>query len=166
MSMILSEFMNIRIVDHPGIQENWPVGMHSSLLRCSSFFDILRSVPNRKIPKRAVIFKDHRVAQLWGVKDYTYLVDEGRLLDKLLEVAKKLELNVVNSFVHKFEPQGVSVVLILAESHLAVHTWPEHYYLHLDLFTCSPKTNVKVLKAILRQESPCERISVGKIQYD
>lgn len=120
----------------------------------------------QKISKRTEIFKDHRVAELWGVKDYEYLVSEGRLLDKLLEVANKLDLTVVNSFVHRFEPQGVSVVLILAESHLAVHTWPEHDYLHLDLFTCTPKTNVKVLKAILRKAIPCQRISVGKIGYD
>lgn len=123
-------------------------------------------MPIRKIAKKVEIFKDHRVAQLWRVKDFEYLVDEGRLLDKLLEIAKKLDLTVVNSFVHKFEPHGVSAVLILAESHLAVHTWPEHHYLHMDLFTCSPKTNVKVLKMILRKEIPCERISVGKIYYD
>ncbi len=118
-----------------------------------------------KLPKRVNLFKDHRIAQLWGVKDYELLVDEGKLLDKLLLLAGILKLTVVNSFVHKFEPHGVSVVLVIAESHLAVHTWPEHYYIHIDLFTCSPKTNVKVIKAILRKEIPSQRISVGKIQY-
>lgn len=120
----------------------------------------------KKLKKRAEIFKDHRIAQLWGVQDYEYLVDEKALLNKLVDLAKKLDLTVVNSFVHKFEPHGVSAVLILAESHMAVHTWPEHHYLHIDLFTCSPKTNVKVLKMILRKEMPAEKISVGQIHYD
>lgn len=120
----------------------------------------------RNLKKRAEIFKDHRIGQLWDVKNYEYLIDEGKLLDKLLQIAKILELTVVNSFVHKFEPHGVSAVLILAESHLAVHTWPEHHYMHIDLFICSPKTNVKVLKMILRKEIPCGRISVGQVGYD
>lgn len=123
-------------------------------------------MPIRKLKKRAEIFKDHRVAQLWGVKNYEYLVDEQILLAKLKEISKKLDLTVVNSFIHKFEPHGISAVLILAESHLAVHTWPEHYYMHFDIFTCSPKTNMKVLKAILRKEITCERIRAGKIDYD
>lgn len=43
---------------------------------------------------------------------------------------------VMNASFHKFGPQGVSGVLVLAESHLSVHTWPEHGYAATDIFTC------------------------------
>lgn len=37
---------------------------------------------------------------------------------------------------HKFEPHGVSGVVVLAESHLSIHTWPEHRYAAIDIYTC------------------------------
>ncbi len=37
---------------------------------------------------------------------------------------------------HRFEPQGVSVVVVIAESHVSIHTWPEHGYAAVDVFTC------------------------------
>lgn len=43
---------------------------------------------------------------------------------------------VMNASFHKFGPQGVSGVLVLAESHLSVHTWPEHGYAATDIYTC------------------------------
>ena len=39
---------------------------------------------------------------------------------------------------HKFNPHGVTAIVLIAESHLSVHTWPEHGYAALDIFTCSP----------------------------
>lgn len=116
----------------------------------------------KKLPQ---VFKDHQIAQIWGVKDISLLSDEGILLDKLLLIAKQLKLTVVNTFVHKFAPEGLSVILVIAESHLAVHSWPEHNYLHIDLFTCSKKTNVKSLKEILKKEIPSLKVKVGKIDY-
>ena len=37
---------------------------------------------------------------------------------------------------HRFSPQGLTIVALLAESHLSIHTWPEHGYAAVDLFTC------------------------------
>ena len=50
--------------------------------------------------------------------------------------AAEARATVVNSSFHKFGPQGISGVLVLAESHLSVHTWPEHGYFAADLFFC------------------------------
>lgn len=41
---------------------------------------------------------------------------------------------------HKFNPQGVSGVVVIAESHLAIHTWPEYGYAAVDIYTCGEKT--------------------------
>lgn len=44
--------------------------------------------------------------------------------------------DVLNSFQHKFHPQGVSINLTLSESHCAIHTWPERGYCAIDLYAC------------------------------
>jgi len=43
---------------------------------------------------------------------------------------------IIKSVFHEFEPHGVSGVIVIAESHFAVHTWPEKYYAAVDLFSC------------------------------
>ncbi|OTA16738.1 S-adenosylmethionine decarboxylase proenzyme [Xenorhabdus beddingii] len=55
----------------------------------------------------------------------------------MLDVAHKCHLNVVTHNFHEFKPYGVSGVLILAESHFTIHTWPEYDYAALDLFICN-----------------------------
>jgi S-adenosylmethionine decarboxylase len=48
---------------------------------------------------------------------------------------------VVAKNFHRFEPYGVSGVIIIAESHLAIHTWPEYNFATVDVFTCGDKIN-------------------------
>lgn len=43
---------------------------------------------------------------------------------------------IIKPFFHKFSPQGVSGIIVIAESHLAIHTWPEYRYAAVDLFSC------------------------------
>jgi len=54
-------------------------------------------------------------------------------LDLACEVAN---LTVVSKTGHHFSPYGVSAMVVIAESHLAIHTWPEHKYAAVDVFTC------------------------------
>ena len=49
------------------------------------------------------------------------------------------DLHIVEKFHHVFEPHGFSLVYILKESHIAMHSWPNRSYLHIDLVTCSLK---------------------------
>ena len=51
-----------------------------------------------------------------------------------------LQNEFLNAMVHKFPVQGVTGVILLAESHIAIHTWPEHDYISIDIFTCGKKT--------------------------
>lgn len=64
---------------------------------------------------------------------------------------------VINSTFHHFSPFGVSGVVVIEESHLAVHTWPEYKYAALDLFTCGenvdPWTSYEFLKEAFKAES-------------
>ena len=64
------------------------------------------------------------------------LADVRRMEEIFLEAAEVSGAHVVNSNFHSFAPQGVSGVLVISESHFAVHAWPEHDYAAVDLFTC------------------------------
>lgn len=54
----------------------------------------------------------------------------------MVEAARKAGATVINSTFHHFSPYGVSGVVVIEESHLAIHTWPEYGYAAVDLFTC------------------------------
>ena len=69
-------------------------------------------------------------------------------------VINGLELTVVKKIDHKFEPVGRTLVYILSESHLAIHTWPEFSILHIDLVSCKNTTVFdfdKVLASALKE---------------
>jgi S-adenosylmethionine decarboxylase proenzyme len=54
----------------------------------------------------------------------------------MILAAQKAGATVISSSFHRFEPYGVSGVVIISESHLAIHTWPEFSYASVDIFTC------------------------------
>ena len=54
----------------------------------------------------------------------------------LLDAADAMRATIVTSTFHHFSPLGVSGVVVIQESHLAIHTWPEHGYCAVDIFTC------------------------------
>lgn len=72
---------------------------------------------------------------------------------------------VVQSTFHKFGPHGVSGVLVLAESHLSVHTWPERNYAATDIYTCgdtcNPERAHEVLQVALKAQT-CEVMRVER----
>jgi S-adenosylmethionine decarboxylase proenzyme len=64
------------------------------------------------------------------------LNDEIYIEQEMLEGARKAKATIINSNFHKFSPHGVSGVIVIAESHIAIHTWPEYQYAAVDIFTC------------------------------
>lgn len=59
----------------------------------------------------------------------------------MLTAARKSGATIVNDVFHLFNPHGVSGVVVIAESHLAIHTWPEYGFAAVDLFTCGEDVN-------------------------
>ena len=86
----------------------------------------------------------HLLLELNGC-DHKLLNDISFIKETMLAAAKASGATVLGESFHKFSPQGVSGVIIIAESHLTVHTWPEHGYAGADIFTCG--TRVKPEKA-------------------
>lgn len=76
----------------------------------------------------------------------------------MVAAAKMAGATVVQTCFHKFSPHGLSGVVVIAESHLAVHTWPEHNAMCLDLFSCSDK-----IKAQLAIDFIAGKINAGKV---
>ena len=68
--------------------------------------------------------------------DYEKLNDESFLRCTLNKAAKLAKATVLNLISNKFEPQGVTAIALLAESHISIHTWPESNYSAVDIFTC------------------------------
>jgi len=54
----------------------------------------------------------------------------------MIEAAKRAQATIVDSVFHEFNPFGISGVVVIAESHLAIHTWPEYRYAAVDIFSC------------------------------
>ena len=71
--------------------------------------------------------------------DYEKLNDESFLRCSLNKAAKIAKATVLNLISNKFEPQGVTAIALLAESHISIHTWPESNYSAVDIFTCGQK---------------------------
>ena len=68
--------------------------------------------------------------------NYEKLNDESFLRCTLDRAAKLAKATVLNLISNKFEPQGVTAIALLAESHISIHTWPESNYSAVDIFTC------------------------------
>ena len=81
------------------------------------------------------------------------VLDDLRYLENaLVSAAEEAGATVLGKSFHQFAPQGVSGVVLIAESHLSLHTWPEHAYAAVDIFTCG--TTVKIVvaaDALIRQ---------------
>ena len=71
--------------------------------------------------------------------DYEKLNDESFLRCTLNRASKLANATVLNLISNKFEPQGVTAIALLAESHISIHTWPESNYSAVDIFTCGQK---------------------------
>ena len=72
------------------------------------------------------------------------LLDRDRVEKALLKAADDSGANIISSSFHKFEPQGISGVVVIAESHFTVHAWPEHDYAAVDIFTCGNSIDLKL----------------------
>src|SRR5436305_5916057 len=86
------------------------------------------------------------VCEFWGASHIDSVPRMERVLPEAVAAGR---LTLKQLVVHEFEPIGISAVAILAESHLSIHTWPEHGYLAVDLFTCSDTADVDAMLDVL-----------------
>jgi len=95
----------------------------------------------------------HLLLDLWGARNLT---DPATIDAALREAAEAANATILHSHFHHFGPDGgVSGVLVLAESHMSIHTWPERDFAAIDIFmcgSCNPYQSLPVLKAAFKPE--------------
>jgi S-adenosylmethionine decarboxylase len=101
----------------------------------------------------------HLLIDLWGARN----LDQPELIDRALrEGAIVAGATILHSHFHHFTPNGgVSGVVVLAESHISIHTWPERNFAAIDIFmcgVCDPRRAIPVLQAAFHPE----RVDVGE----
>jgi len=109
----------------------------------------------------------HLLAEYYGCKP-DLLDDPDAVHELIVSAAQAAGSAVVGAKLHKFEPQGVTGLLVLAESHLALHTWPEHDFVTAEIFACGERADVhaghRLLLEVLRpRESDVRVIGRGEI---
>ena len=77
----------------------------------------------------------HLIIELFGCEP-SRIDDLEHVASGLKLAAKRIGASVVSEAFHRYAPQGVSGILLIAESHLSVHTWPERGYVAVDIYTC------------------------------
>jgi S-adenosylmethionine decarboxylase len=80
------------------------------------------------------------LAEVHGCR-FEILNDIKKVQDIMVNAALEAGAEIRELVFHKFSPQGVSGVVVISESHLAIHTWPELGYAAVDVFTCGEKVN-------------------------
>lgn len=115
-------------------------------------------IPQNKKSRHAGI---HLIAEFWHGKIIENPEEVERILIKATKEAGNIPLEVA---IHKFSPRGITGVVLLAESHIALHAWPEIDYLAIDIFTCGeramPDKALNYLKKIFKPK----RAEVKKIK--
>ncbi len=101
-----------------------------------------------------------------------YECDSPKLNDEafirtIITIASKVSgANLLNLITHKFAPQGVTALALLAESHISVHTWPESRYAAIDVFTCGDHTMPERACELLRKELQATNYSLKTLSRD
>jgi len=62
--------------------------------------------------------------------------DAESLQNVMIKGIQRAKMEILNIFLHHFDPQGCTIVIALAESHVSCHTWPENGCLAVDVYTC------------------------------
>lgn len=92
-------------------------------------------------------------------------LNDLQLLKKLMiEAAIEAGAHVMGDSFHRFEPQGVSGVVVIAESHLFIHTWPEHGYAAVDIFTCGTAVKPRTAAQLVINKLEAKKHSILEIQ--
>lgn len=89
----------------------------------------------------------------------SHIINDCNIIESiLLEATRIMELTVVKTTIHSFSPIGVSGVVVIQESHIAIHTWPEYNYVAIDIFTCSPEHSLDEGILFLQERFKAKRI--------
>ena len=127
-------------------------------------------VKKTKRSTRWIKLKPIRVSKYAGVHllaDFWY----GKIIEKekeikqiLIGAVKKANCLPLEIAIHKFEPQGITGVILLEESHISIHTWPEKNFVAVDIYTCGDKAMPEMALDFLKKEFQPQKIKIKRVQ--
>lgn len=103
----------------------------------------------------------HLVVDAWNVSS-EILNDAKQIRQVLLKAISAGEATLIDLCVHQFSPHGVTATATLAESHIAIHTWPEYGYFAADLFFCGAGKPLIAME-VLQQELQASEVKIQQI---
>jgi len=110
---------------------------------------------------------EHLIVELWGANS-SLLSTVDEVKPRIQGACKAGKFTVLGEQFHGFSPHGVTGVVLLAESHLSIHTWPEHGYAALDVFTCGigedTTTDTWMAAAYLKDAFAAKTFEVRRIE--
>lgn len=90
----------------------------------------------------------HMICDFKGIQNIDLLNNSTELNNMLKAICKKYDFQILNEVQHIFEPIGCSILFLLSESHLSIHTFPEKNHMSFDIYTCRQYTDNDVYNEI------------------
>jgi len=103
----------------------------------------------------------HLIAEFWNGR---IIEDKKEIKKILISAVEKANCTPLNIVIHKFEPQGITGVVLLAESHLTLHSWPEYNYVAIDIFTCGDRAVPDKALDYLKEIFAPEKVEIQKVE--
>lgn len=85
--------------------------------------------------------------------------DVAQIESILLEATRRSQASIISHNFHKFSPHGVSGTVVIAESHVAIHTWPEYGYAAVDIFTCGETIDPWIIQEFIKESFQSGNVS-------
>ncbi|MEX2600685.1 MAG: adenosylmethionine decarboxylase [Balneolaceae bacterium] len=85
--------------------------------------------------------------------------DVAFIEQSLVEAVRESRATIISHDFHKFSPYGVSGVVVIAESHVTIHTWPEYAYAAVDIFTCGETIDPWIIQERLKEKFESGNVS-------
>ncbi len=93
------------------------------------------------------------------------ILDDVQLIETFMKrAALRCGATIISSTFHMFNPHGVSGVVVIAESHLAIHTWPEYGYAAVDVFTCGETVDPDIASESLKASLRAEKVKIMRME--
>jgi S-adenosylmethionine decarboxylase len=92
------------------------------------------------------------------------LISLQKITDAMVSAAIEAKATIVDVSFHEFNPFGISGMVVIAESHLSIHTWPEYSYAAVDIFTCGDVIKPEVAAQYLIEKLECKNPSIVEMK--
>jgi S-adenosylmethionine decarboxylase len=105
----------------------------------------------------------HLLTELYGCDEG--ILNNRETIERIMNDAALVSgATIVGSVFHLFNPHGISGVVVIAESHFAIHTWPEFRYAAVDIFTCGDEVDPWKAQEHIKRELKAESVSMVEMR--